>query len=342
MKPLLGALFVVALAFSAARAAEVDSALIEAARKEGVTVWYSGMIINQIVRPMVDAFQKKYPGVEVRYSRAAGNDIALKIINEARARRPLADLFDGSTALASLTDAGLVAEYRPKEAERYPANRKDPDGLWTAPNLYYFTAAYNTNLVPAAEAPQTYEDLLNPKWKGKIVWTYDLTAGGPPGFVQNILIHMGQEKGMDYLRQFAKQEPVTIPAAQRVVLDKVISGEYPLALQTLSNHSTISAAQGAPVQWLKMPPMIMTPNTVSLVKNAVHPNAAKLLIEFLLSRQGQEIMAANDYMPADPEVPLKVPELDPEHGHFAVTVFSPEEVRANLRKWVATYHEIFK
>jgi len=133
-----------------------------------------------------------------------------------------------------------------------------------------------------------------------------------------------------------------IPGAQRVVLDKAISGEYPIALMTLSYHSTISAAQGAPVQWLKMPPMVETPNTVSVLKTAPHPNAGRLLIEFLLSRQGQEIMAANDYMPADPTVPIKDPTLQPEHGHFAVTIISPEESRAGLAQWTAIYNELFR
>src|SRR5690242_3997974 len=82
-----------------AAAAEPDPALVEAARKEGAVVWYTGMIINQIVRPMVEAFKNKYPGIDVQYSRAAGNDIALKITNEARAHRPLADMFDSATAL---------------------------------------------------------------------------------------------------------------------------------------------------------------------------------------------------------------------------------------------------
>ncbi|MGE0226098.1 MAG: ABC transporter substrate-binding protein [Acetobacteraceae bacterium] len=330
------------LALTGPARAAADPKLVEAAKKEGSVVWYSGMIINQIVRPIVAAFEKTYPGIEVQYSRASGNDNALKIINEARARRPMADLVDGSTAFVALVDTGLIAEYRPAEAARYPADRKDPQGLWTAPNVYYFTAAYNTNLVKASDAPQTYDDLLDPKWKGKMAWTYDLTVGGPPGFINNILTTRGQEKGMEYLKAFAKQQPVVIPAAQRVVLDKAISGEYPIALMTLSYHSTISAAQGAPIQWLKMPPMVMSVNTVSLLKNAPHPNAAKLLIEFLLSRQGQEIMAANDYMPADPTVPIKNPDLQPEHGNFAVTAVSPQEQKANLPKWIAIYNELFK
>jgi ABC-type Fe3+ transport system substrate-binding protein len=337
-------LFVLALlaAPTAAGAADIDPALVDAAKKEAAVVWYSGMIVNQIVRPMVAAFEAKYPGVKVQASRASGNDNALKIMNEARARRPMADMVDGTTALAPLLDAGLVAVFRPVEAARYPADAKDPAGYWTSPNVYYYTAAYNTNLVPAAEAPQTYDELLDPKWKGKMAWTYDLTGGGPPGFLHNILTIKGQEKGMDYLRAFAKQEPVVIPAAQRVVLDKVISGEYPIALMTLSYHSTISAAKGAPIQWLKMPPMVMSPNTISVLKNAPHPNAARLLIEFILSSEGQTIMAANDYMPTDPAVQVKDPELQPAHGNFTVTVITPEQTHTELPKWIALYHELFR
>jgi iron(III) transport system substrate-binding protein len=337
------ALFCVLMLLSiTARAAEIDPGLVEAAKKEGAVVWYSGMIVNQIVRPMVDAFETKYPGIKVQASRASGNDNALKIMNEARARRPLADMVDSTTALAPLLEAGLVAQFRPVEAARYPEDAKDPAGYWTSPNIYYYTAAYNTNLVSAADAPKTFDDLLDPKWKGKMAWTYDLTGGGPPGFLYNILTIKGQEKGMEYLRAFAKQEPVVIPAAQRVVLDKVISGEYPIALMTLSYHSVISAAKGAPIQWLKMPPMVMAPNTISVLKNAPHPNAARLLIEFILSREGQQIMAANDYMPADPAVPVKDPTLQPQHGGFTVTVISPELTRTDLPKWVALYHELFR
>ncbi|MDQ2763123.1 MAG: extracellular solute-binding protein, partial [Pseudomonadota bacterium] len=222
---------------TAARAAEVDPAMVAAAKKEGGVVWYSGMIVNQIVRPIVNAFEAKYPGIKVQASRASGNDNALKIMNEARARRPLADIFDSTTALVPLREAGLITEFRPVESARYPADAKDPAGYWTSPNVYYYTAAYNTNLVPAAEAPKTYDDLLDPKWKGKMAWTYDLTGGGPPGFIHYILTIKGREKGMEYLRAFAKQEPAVIPAAQRVVLDKAISGEYPIALMTLSYHS---------------------------------------------------------------------------------------------------------
>ena len=323
-------------------AADVDSALVEAAKKEGQVVWYSTLIVNQIVRPMVDAFEAKYPGIKVQYSRATSSDVAIKIRNEARARRVQADLFDGSNTVFLLEDANLVADYRPQSASSWPAELKDPKGLWTASNMFYWTSAYNTNLVSADDAPKTYDDLLNPKWKGKIAWTNDLTPGGPPGFVHNILVTMGEQKGMEYLKKFAAQEPVTIPAAQRVVLDKVIAGEYPLAIMILNYHAAISIAKGAPVQWIRMEPIVQSMSLMSITKDAPHPNAARLFVEFALSDEGQKIMADNDYMPASPSVPAKTAELKPDAGHFKVTVVSPDEARDHLAEWTKTYHELFR
>ena len=323
-----------------ARAAP-DPAMVQAAKKEGQLTWYTTLIINQIVRPLSDAFEAKY-GIKVAASRASGNDTALKIINEARARRTQADIFDGTSTIFPLLDAGLVAAYPPKAVANWPDELRDPKGLWSAMNVYYFTAAYNTNLVPAADVPKTYEDLLDPKWKGKIAWTYDLSPGGPPGFIHNILTVMGEEKGMAYLRKFAAQEPVTIPAAQRVVLDKVIAGEYPLCVMILNHHVPISAAKGAPVEWIRMQPVVASTSLISIVKDAPHPNAAKLFEEFVLSDDGQKLLAANDYLPANPDVPAKVPELKPQAGHFTTTTFTLDDIRTGLPKWTAIYHELFR
>jgi iron(III) transport system substrate-binding protein len=326
----------------AAFAADPDTAVIVAAQKEGQVTWYSTLIVNQIVRPMVEAFEAKYPGIKVQYSRATSSDTALKIRNEARARRVQADLFDGSNTVFLLEDAGLVAEYQPKAAASWPAQLHDPKGHWTALNLFYWTAAYNTNQLKAEEAPKTYDDLLDSKWKGKIAWTYDLTPGGPPGFVYNILTIYGQEKGMEYLKKFAAQQPVVIPAAQRVVLDKVISGEYPLAVMILNYHATISAAQGAPVKWIKMEPLLESMSLVSIVKDAPHPNAARLFVEFMLSDAGQKVMADSDYLPASPNVQAKVPENMPGVGKFKVTVVTPDQARDDTPKWSAIYKDIFR
>jgi iron(III) transport system substrate-binding protein len=341
MRPLAVLLATLLLARIAC-AAETDAALVAAAQKEGQVVWYSTLIVNQILRPLAEAFEKKYPGVRMQYSRSTNSDVALKILNESRARRLQADVFDGTNSIYPLLDAKLVAAYPPKAAASYPAAIKDPEGRWTAMNLFFLTAGYNTSQVKPEDVPKTYADLLDPKWKGKIAWTNDPTPQGPPGFVNNILTTMGQDKGMAYLRAFAAQQPVFIPASQRVVLDKVIAGEYPLAVMTFNHHSAISAAQGAPVAWVRMEPLSESINLIGILKDAPHPNAARLLEEFILSDDGQKVLADNDYVPASPSVPAKVADLKPEAGHFRVNVVTPEMARDDLPKWTAIYKELFR
>lgn len=319
-----------------------DPAMIEAARKEGAVVWYSGMIVNQIVRPIADGFERKYPGIKVQAGRLNSSEAALKIINEARAGKPQADVFDGSALVFRLQAANVVAEYRPESARSFPAGSKDPAGFWTAFNTYIMTPAYNTDLVSEKDVPRTMQDLLDPKWTGKIAWSNDPTSAGPPGFIGSVLTSMGQDAGMDYLRKLSKQRIVNIPASQRVVLDQVISGQYPVALMTFNNHSVISAAEGAPVRWVPLSPSVELPNPGGLVRNAPHPNAGKLLLEYILSPEGQAVLRQANYLPANPDVKPIDPTMLPSGGTFTAVLISPETTAAKLEGWVGVYNELFK
>jgi hypothetical protein len=145
-----------------------DAAVVAAAKKEGQVVWYTTLIVNQVVRPLSKAFEEKYPGIAVRYSRADSVPTALKILNEARAARLQADLFDGTGTEPPLARAGLVASYLPPTAASYPPELKDPDGRWIATNMYFLAPGINTAMVPPAAAPHSLQDLLDPKWRGRI------------------------------------------------------------------------------------------------------------------------------------------------------------------------------
>jgi iron(III) transport system substrate-binding protein len=122
----------------------------------------------------------------------------------------------------------------------------------------------------------------------------------------------------------------------------VIAGEHKLGVMIYNHHVAISAAQGAPIAWAKLQPLVALFTMMGVVKDAPHPNAARLLEEFILSEPGQKVMAANDYLPADPNVPARIPELKPEAGHFAVDVISPDQVRDGLTGWIAIYHQLFR
>ncbi|HWB51527.1 MAG TPA: extracellular solute-binding protein [Stellaceae bacterium] len=330
------------LVLTPAARAQSDPELVRAAEKEGSVTWYTGLIVNQIARPLAEAFEKKYPAIKVQYSRASNTETALKIINEARARRVQVDVFDVTSGIFPLLEAKVVAPYVPKAAASYPAEYRDKDGYWTASNLYFLTVAANTNLVKPDAMPRSFDDLLDPKWKGQMAWTSELAVQGPPGFIHNMLVVKGQDKGMDYLRKFAAQQPVAVGASPRTVLDQVIAGEHDLGVMMYNHHVAISQAQGAPVTWLKLEPLVGIFTMFGVTKDAPHPNAARLFEEFVLSEEGQRVFAANEYLPADPAVPAKTPELKPEAGHFRATIISPEMERDELPKWQAIYHDLFR
>src|SRR6266567_26159 len=300
------------LATSVAHAA--DAALIAAAKKEGEVVWYSTQIISQLVRPVTAAFEKKYPGIKVRSTRANATEVAVKILNESRAGRPQSDVFDGTSTVVPLRREGYVLQSQPDAAKAYPAAYRDPDAYWIASHLFINTPGFNTSLIPKGTEPKTYQDLLDPKWRGKIAWNGLPSTSGGVGFIGTVLAEMGEEKGMAYLRAFSKQKVANVAAAAREVLDQVIAGEYPLALQIFNHHAVISAKKGAPVDWIKMEPATGTLSVMSIHQNAPHPNAAKLLVDFIISREGQQVFRDADYIPAHPDIAALVPTLKPAEG----------------------------
>jgi iron(III) transport system substrate-binding protein len=331
--------FVAALLFCG-RAQAADDMLYQAAKKEGTVVWYTSLIINQAVRPLVAAFNKKYPGIEVQYSRGDSGPNAIKVLDEARAGKVQGDVFDGIATTPPLLKAGLVEKFVPTDVDKYPAASRDPEGRWNALVVYFLTPGINTDLVGKNEI-KTAQDLLNPKWKGKIAWGTEPSSGAP-AYVGAVLMSMGRDKGMAFLRALAKQDVVNVDATNRAVLDQVILGQYAIALSIFNHHADISAKKGAPVAWLKVEPIPAPFHSIGLVKNAPHPNAAKLLIDFLLSEEGQRAFANVGYLPAMPSVPAKTPELKPEAGGFIATFISPATMTANIDQWVKVKKELFQ
>jgi ABC-type Fe3+ transport system substrate-binding protein len=109
-----------------------------------------------------------------------------------------------------------------------------------------------------------------------------------------------------------------------------------------NHHAAISARTGAPVAAVNLEPLVGLFSIMGILKDAPHPNAARLFEEYVLSEEGQKIFAANDYLPAHPDVPARIPELKPDAGHFAVNYISPDQVRNELSKWTALYQEVFR
>ena len=244
--------------------------------------------------------------------------------------------------MVALRREGFVAPYLPPNAAQYPAEMKQKDGYWIAILLYVFTPGINTTMVSMDEAPKTYQDLLDPKWKGKMAWNPSSIGRRHRFRRRHPAQHGRRQRGMDYLRALAKQNIVNIEVSSRAILDQVIAGEYPMALMTFNNHSVISARKGAPSAWVKMEPVPVAFDAVSLLKDAPHPNAGKLLIDFLTSEDGQKVLQAADYLPALPSVPASVAGLKPQDGGFAAQYLLPEDVDRHMADWQKIVTELFR
>ena len=318
-----------------------DPALVQAATKEGSVSWYTSLVANQTVRPLTAAFEKKYPGIKVDATVGGGIDLDVKVRLEGQAHTMHADVYHGGSAIGGLKAQGLIEPYFPESARHFPPEMKDAEGYWTAEVVNVYVAAVNTDLVSPADEPKTLADLLKPRWKSQIALTNSLTQGGAAGFVGSVMLTMGNDAGLDYLKKLSPQL-VSVLANVRVVLDQVIAGQYPMAVMTAVNHSVISKKQGAPIKWLKLEPAVQTLDTVFLLKGAPHPNAGKLLIDFLVSREGQEVFRDASSIPADPDVPPLDSDTRPDKGGFKAVVLKPELVEKELPGWVDIYNKLLK
>jgi iron(III) transport system substrate-binding protein len=251
-----------------------------------------------------------------------------------------ADVYDGFGAPA-LVQQGIVASYIPDAAMSLPPQFHDPNGHWAATNLYVLTPGYNTELVPKGMEPKNFQDLLDPQWKGKMAWNSQPSVAAASGFIGLVLADMGEEKGTAYLKALAAQNVAGLKVAARQVLDEVIAGEYAIALQIFDNHAVISAAQGAPVAWIPMNPAMVILSVFSVTEGAPHPNAARLFVDYLVSRDGQKLFRDADYLPVDPAVPPREPSLRPDGDKFKAIFFTPEQYYEGLPKWMKLFTDIF-
>ena len=326
---------------AAAPTLAADVALIAAAKKEGSVVWYTSLIIDQLVRPAVEVFEKEY-GVKVEYVRSDQTEIVLRLVNEAKAGGVRADVFDGIGNVPALKREGLVLKWLPDASKDMPKEYSDPEGFWVATNFFAMTPGFNTDLVKRGTEPRTMKDLLDPKWKGRMVWSSNPTATSAPGFIGVALTEMGETDGMNYLRQLSQQKIASAKVSARQILDQVIAGEYAIALQIFNNHPGISAAKGAPVDWIPMPPGLSVLQVTGVTKGAPHPNAGKLLVDFLLSDKGQTIFREADYLPVSSHVAPKDPNLKPDGTRFRALFLTSEQLDEKMPKWVKIFDDLFR
>src|SRR6476661_10534394 len=203
--------------------------LVDGARKEGKISWYTSLIVDQVVRPVKEAFEKEYPFLQVEYFRGNSERLVQKMFAEYQGKRYEVDIVDGTVTAPMVKNGGYLQRFFSPHLAEYPAELKDPQGYWGVSNVYFHTLGYNTRMVKPNEVPRTYEELLNPRWKGQMIWSTGRGGGGPL-FVGNLFQTMGETAGKVYLQKLRAQNIAKSTASARQVLDLVIAGEYPLVL----------------------------------------------------------------------------------------------------------------
>ena len=322
---------------------ERQNILVAGARKEGKVTWYSAMIINQALRPLAAAFQKKYPFVKLDYWRGSSRKIVQKVLAEIRAKSLVADVLEGSGLAQPMVKAGAVQPFHSPSLAAYPKKYRDPKGLWAASRFSYMGMAYNTKLISPSQAPKSYQDLLDPKWKGKMAWRASSESGALL-FITNIRLTMGEAKAESYLQKLKGQKIINFSGSARTLVNRVVEGEYPIALNIFLHHPIISAAKGAPSAARPLEPVPSLNGTIMLPRGVKNPHAAMLLIDFVLSKEGQTVLKKANYLPAHPKVDPKssLKPIVPRLAGLKENFVTPETLFENRKKSKALFNKYFR
>lgn len=307
----------------------------EGARKEGELVWYTSMGLTDFPK-IVGAFEKSAPYVKVRTNRLAQSSLMPKIATEARAGRFAVDVVGSAPVeMWELKQGGYSAPYLSPELKAFPPGSYDPQGFWSSTEVTPLVLAFNTNLVPAAEAPRSYQELLAPRWKGRMNFGSDEYS-----WYSVMLDGMGKAKGLDFMRALARQQ-LHIPGGSSIMrLQLMLAGESAVALAARGRRVSEYREKSAPLDYRLLDPYPGEPNSVALMRRAAHPYAALLFIDWILSEEGQTVLAQQV-----PRLTLRkgIKQI-PRHQDFYKKDFvfvNPASIGPNLNELIASYQQIF-
>lgn len=264
-------------------AADRLTTLIEGAKKEGkLTIWTTdaGKEANEYLK----VFKNKYPFLEVEVWTSNNEAIVEKMLAEAKAGKYTPDFSTTGVAyFGRLKEAGLVKKYDWPETKAWGDPRlRDPEGYWGAKDTTTTTIVYNKNLVSAADAPKSWEDLYNPKWKGQLAIDQEATE-----WALQLYSLWGKEKTFDYLQKVAKNEPL-LKKGHTAITEMLAAGEFKIACELLLYKTMDYIKKGAPIEWVRSDPILTRVGRILLPEKAPHPNASQLYADWFTSLDGQQ------------------------------------------------------
>jgi iron(III) transport system substrate-binding protein len=308
---------------AAYQGADRTKLLIDGAKKEGTVSYYTSLVASD-TKSVVDAFKKKY-GIDVNVWRGSTEAIVERALNERRAGRCPADAFhSGPPALEPLHREGLLQAVTSPATALVMPQALQPHGEYIGVYLNLFAAAYNTNLVKPDEAPKSYEDLKNPRWRGRLA----VEADDSPWFAA-VVSKLGEDKGLALFRDIVRVNGLSPRKGHTLLANMVAAGEVPLALDVFSYKSEQLQRSGAPIRTVYLPPVIALATSISVARCAPHPHAALLLYDFMIA-DAQEILAKRDLVPTNPKIQSLPKDI-------VLTFMDPAQMLDQGQKWNALW-----
>jgi iron(III) transport system substrate-binding protein len=310
---------------------------LEAAKKEGKVVWYTSLALPSAEK-VAKLFEAAYPGVKVEVHRTGSERILSRVMQELQAGIKNADVVHTSDAghFVLLKNKNLLLKYTPAGVDGFASGFKDKDGYYFGLRATVSVIAYNTKTVSAAEAPKTWKDLLDPRWKGKMVTAHP----GYSGVIATHVLALVNQYGWDYFKQLAQNRLMLVQSA----VDPsgvVASGERAVAVDGGEYTFYQTKKKGNPLEIVypkEGVPLIVSPTAI--MSFTARPNAAKLFTDFTFSREIQQVMADSEGLyTGHPEV--KYPTDKPKLSDLKLLTVDPEELEKRNEEIKKRFVEFF-
>jgi len=283
--------------------AQTQEQLIAGAKKEGQLVIYASATAQQL-QMYFAAFNKRYPFIKTEFFRTGKQKLVSKILLEEQAKQRIADLIHTSVIETNIIKKrGGLSRYVPNEALAFPNQYKDPEGFWTSAYLSGTLLGFNPRQVKRTEVPKKYEDLLDLRWKNGIA----IDSNKIEWFAMLLKL-----KGRPFMEKLAAQKP-TVQGGNTLVLQLLAAGEFPIAAGVYEYSVEDMKQRGAPIDWLGLEPVITYTVAVSLPSQPPHPYAARLFTEWLLSKEGQEVINQYGRVPVRDDVESRYGKILKQH-----------------------------
>ena len=303
--------------------------LVEGAKKERTLSMYTSAQGNDM-GALVAAFEKKY-GIKVSMFRTSSEKVLQRAVTEARANRHTVDVLEtNGPEMESMHREQVLQKVSSPHHANLIAAALRPHGEWVGTRLNVFVQAYNTKLVKKEELPKSWEDLLQPRWKGRLG-----IEAEDADWLAGVMEELGEAKGTRLFKEIVAKNGISVRKGHTLLTQLVASGEVPFALTVYNYKAEQLKQKGAPIGWLAVGTAIARPNGVGIARRAPNPHAALLFYDFEISEEGQKVLVNRDFVPVNRKVDTPLAKLPLKFVDARVML-------DDYDKWVKLYEEIFR